>query len=272
MEETTNYFFSNPIKFHILVIINKFEKNPEIIFDNNIENTFLISIIINSINSFREIISKNNLNSYNTWKEIGQSMRDALDEITKIFEKELEKGKLGIKKTEKSKEKTDLGNINILKIRIINLCLYLLANNSEKILAGDDKDKIEFKNLLHFYIEKESVNQNNYVLFIKNYIIKLIFLIYENNHNNNINISFLNYLLFIIKEYNSSFMDVKTKNNFVLYIKKIIDTPKNLKIAFSKKISGKQMRSRPVIKKICLQTKISWIISVPIKAKKKMIN
>jgi hypothetical protein len=117
-------------------------------------------------------------------------MRDALDEKTKIFDKELEKGKLGIKKNEKSKEKTDLGNINILKIRIINLWLYLLANNSEKILAGDDKDKIEFKNLLHFYIEKESVNQNDYILFIKNYIIKLIFLIYENNHNNNINLLF----------------------------------------------------------------------------------
>jgi hypothetical protein len=142
-----------------------------------------------------------------------------------------------------------------LKIRIINLWLYLLANNSEKILAGDDKDKIEFKNLLHFYIEKESVNQNNYVLFIKNYIIKLIFLIYENNHNNNINISFLNYLLFIIKEYNSSFIDVKTKNNFVLYIKKIIDTPKNLKIAFSKKISRKQIRSRSNDKKNLLTNK-----------------
>jgi hypothetical protein len=86
-----------------------------------------------------------------------------LEEITKIFDKELKKGKLGIKKNEKSKEKTDLGNINILKIRIINLWLYLLANNSEKILAGDDKDKIEFKNLLHFYIEKESVNQNDYI-------------------------------------------------------------------------------------------------------------
>ena len=83
MEETTNYFFSNPIKFHILAIINKFEKNPEIIFDNNIESTFLIPIIINSINLFREIISKNNLNSYNTWKEIRQSMRDAFDEILK---------------------------------------------------------------------------------------------------------------------------------------------------------------------------------------------
>lgn len=182
-------------------------------------------------------------------------MRDALDEKTKIFDKELEKGKLGIKKNEKSKEKTDLGNINILKIRIINLWLYLLANNSEKILAGDDRDKIEFKNLLHFYIEKESVNQNDYILFIKNYIIKLIFLIYENNHNNNINISFLNYLLFIIKEYNSSFIDVKTKNNFVLYIKKIIDTPKNLKIAFSKKISRKQIRSRSNDKKNLLTNK-----------------
>jgi hypothetical protein len=163
MEETTNYFFSNAIKFHILAIINKFEKNPEKIFDNNIESTFLTPIIINSINLFREIISKNNLNSYNTWKEIGQSIRDALEEITKIFDKELKKGKLGIKKNEKSKEKTDLGNINILKIRIINLWLYLIANNSEKILAGDDKDKIEFKNLLHFYIEKESVNQNDYI-------------------------------------------------------------------------------------------------------------
>ena len=62
-------------------------------------------------------------------------------------------------------------------------------------------------------------------------------------------------MLLIIKEYNSSFMNVKTKNNFVLYIKKIIDTPKNLKIAFSKRISRKQIRGRSNDKKNLLTNK-----------------
>ena len=231
MEEDTNNFFSEAIQFHILSFIDKFEKNPEIIFDNNFENKFLVPVIINNINLFREIISKNDLNSYNTWKLVGQSMKDSLDKIAQIFETELEKGKLITKKNEKSKGNIDFGYINLLKIRILNSWLYLLANNSEKILSGDDKDKIAFKNLLYLYIKKESENHNDYTLFIKNHIINLIFLINDNNHTDNINISFLNYLLFIIKEYNTIFMDAE-KKNFVLYIEQFIDTPTNLRIVF----------------------------------------
>jgi hypothetical protein len=107
------------------------------------------------------------------------------------FEEEIKK-----EKEDDNNLNKEVGNKNILKLKILNICFFFITNEeSFELIKEDDKQKL--KNLLEIYIKKEIENKSDFSLFIKNYIIKISLLINDNNRS--INISFLKFLSLIIQ-------------------------------------------------------------------------
>ena len=149
---------------------------------------------------------------------------------------------------EENKIKLEIGNINILKLKILNLSLdFVINEDSDNFKQSKNNDKEIFNNLLELYIKKEIENNNDFSFFIKNLIIKLTLSINDNYRR--INFGFLKYLSFTCYNFKSIFMNKEEMNNLIIYIDQVINNPKHalnnyLNGAFNKKNNKKEKFSR----------------------------
>ena len=240
MEDCATTFFINGLKVHIESSINKYEENLSIIYDQDFDNLFLNPIFINNLSLFRDLIYQNNLNFQNFWNHIGKMMNSSIESIIIKFEEEIKK-----EKEDDNNLNKEVGNKNILKLKILNICFFFITNEeSFELIKEDDKQKL--KNLLEMYIKKEIENKSDFSLFIKNYIIKISLLINDNNRS--INISFLKFLSFTFYDFGTSYKNNELMNQLKIYIDQAINNPRrelnNLNAAFNKKCFKKERISR----------------------------
>ena len=219
MEESEIYFFINGLKIHIESSLKKYEENLNIIFDKDFDNILLNPLFINNINLFRDIISQNELNFQLFWNHIGKTMNSSIQQLIGKFEEEIKK------MTEDNSNEIEIGNNNILKLQLLNKCLYFITNeDTNDFQLVDKNDKEIFNNLLTLYIKKEIENNNDFSLFIKNYIIKIVLLINDNYRK--INLGILKFLSFTCYNFESLFMNKEQMNNLKIYIDQVINNPK----------------------------------------------
>ena len=227
MEEITTSFFINGLKISIESSLNKIKEKNELIFGNDFENSVINPLFINNINLFREIITKNNLNFKIFWNHIVNIMNSSILNIISKFEEEIKTKKENNNKEENNNEINliEQGEINILKLKIVNICLDLIVNeeyDSSNFEKG--KNKEEFKKLLEILITKEIKNNKDFSLFIKNYIVMLDLLI--NNEGKEINIGFLKYLSTIFYSFEFSFNKNELIKQLYVYVNQVINNPR----------------------------------------------
>ena len=247
MEESSLSFFSNGIKLHIESSFKKLNEIESIIFNEDFEEILLNKIFINNINLFREIISQNNLNFPIFWNNIGKLMKPLVDDLINKFEEELSKEKNN--PVEDNKEKIELGNINILKLKIINISFYLITNvDSDNFLNVKSQEKDTLDKLLNSYIRLKQEKNDDFSEFIKNYIIKIALLINENSRI--LNSGFLKYLSYAFYNIMQSITNNESIKHLKIYVDQVINNPK-LEInkyinigASNKKIIKKEKISR----------------------------
>ena len=123
MEDCATTFFINGLKVHIESSINKYEENLSIIYDQDFDNLFLNPIFINNLSLFRDLIYQNNLNFQNFWNHIGKMMNSSIESIIIKFEEEIKK-----EKEDDNNLNKEVGNKNILKLKILNICFFFITN------------------------------------------------------------------------------------------------------------------------------------------------
>jgi hypothetical protein len=120
------------LKIHIESSLTKFKEYKNLIYDFDFENLIINPIFINNINLFREIIIKNNLNFKIFWSHISKIINSSIQPLIKDFQDEIDQRKVIInnKQISDDKEKNllEIGEINLLKLKIVNICLNLLVN------------------------------------------------------------------------------------------------------------------------------------------------
>ena len=215
MEDYSSSFFINGIKLHIESAINKLKEIKSIIFNDNFEEIFLNTIFINNINLFREIITQNNLHFPTFWSHIGKIMKPLIEEIINKSEEEIIEETKNI--NEENNERIELGEINLIKLKIINISFYLITNvDSENFLNVVNPEKDKLDKILNPFIKLKQEKNEDFSDFIINYIIKITLLINENSRM--INLGFLKYLSFAF--YNK--MQSYTNNEQIKHLKTII--------------------------------------------------
>ena len=227
MEEITTSFFINGLKISIESSLNKFKDKNELIFENDFENSLINPLFINNINLFREIISKNNLNFKIFWNHIVNMMNSSIQILINKFEDEIKIKKESDEKEEKTNEINliEQGEINFLKLKIINKCLNLIVNEEYDFSNFDKgKNKEEFKKILEQLIAEEIKNNKDFSLFIKNYIIKTTLLI--NNDGRDINLGFLKYISTVLFSFESLFNENELIKQLYVYVNQVISNPK----------------------------------------------
>ena len=249
MEDSTTSFFINGLKIHIESSLIKFKESKDLIFDIDFENQIITPVFINNINLFREIINKNNLAFKIFWNHISKIMNSSIQPLIKYFQDEIDIRIQNISNKQisddnKEKNLIEIGEINLLKLKIVNICLYLIINedfDNNKVNKEENHEK--FRNLLEKFIQKEMNINNDFSLFIKNYIIIIALLI--NNNSKEMNIGFLKYLSSLLFNYETSFHKNGIFKNLDIYINQVINNPKwALSIyfngAFNKKYNKKE--------------------------------
>ena len=152
MEDCITSFFTNGIKLHLESSFNKLNDIKSLIFNEDFENYFLEPIFINNINLFRDLISQNNLNFSSFWKHIGKLIRGFNQDLIKKFEEEINEEKKNINGD--NKLKIGLGEDNILKLKLLNISLYLITSiESDDFLDVKNKEKDTLEALLNSYIK-----------------------------------------------------------------------------------------------------------------------
>ena len=214
MEDYSSSFFINGFKFHIESSINKIKEIKPIIFKDDFDEIILNTIFINNINLFREIITQNNLHFPTFWSHIGKIMKNLIEEIINKSEEEIIEEKKN--KNEDNKTRIELGEINLLKLKIINISFYLITNvDSENFLL----DK-----LFNSYIKLKQEKSENFSEFIINYIIKITLLINENSRM--INLGFLKYLSFGFYDKMQLYTSNEEIKHLKIYIDQVINNPR----------------------------------------------
>ena len=184
-------------------------------------------------NNDNNIEEKNDLKDCNT--DIYKNEKVLLKKIEK-YRKEQEKEKINLsiyhKKLRHKEIKAIIGKIYILKLKIIQISLIILANeiNSENMRNNNYNKEINYK-LLNDYIndfideiEKNKKKLNlDYTLFIKKFIIQLSLIINKQGYKD-INISFLNQLLNSINNINKIYSNSQL-SDLIKYLEKLISQP-----------------------------------------------
>ena len=247
MEDSISNFFINGLKLHIESSFNKLKDTESIIFKEDFEESFLNNIFINNINLFREIIIQNNLHFPTFLSHIEKLMKSALENYLTKFTEQLNEEKN--KNNEENKSRIDLGEINLLKLKLMKISLYLITNlESENFLNTRNGEKDNFNQLLMSYIKICQEQNKDFGEFIKNYIIKLALLINENSRI--INLGFLKFLSYAFYELMQSKISSEQIKHLKVYIDQVINNPKielNKYINFgalNKKIIKKEKISR----------------------------
>ena len=245
MEDYSSSFFINGFKFHIESSINKIKEIKPIIFKDDFDEIILNTIFINNINLFREIITQNNLHFPTFWSHIGKIMKNLIEEIINKSEEEIIEEKKN--KNEDNKTRIELGEINLLKLKIINISFYLITNvDSENFLKEVKQEKDALDKLFNSYIKLKQEKSENFSEFIINYIIKITLLINENSRM--INLGFLKYLSFGFYDKMQSYTSNEEIKHLKIYIDQVINNPrlelnKYLNFgALNKKINNKKER------------------------------
>ena len=245
MEDYSSSFFINGFKFHIESSINKIKEIKPIIFKDDFDEIILNTIFINNINLFREIITQNNLHFPTFWSHIGKIMKNLIEEIINKSEEEIIEEKKN--KNEDNKTRIELGDINLLKLKIINISFYLITNvDSENFLKEVKQEKDALDKLFNSYIKLKQEKSENFSEFIINYIIKITLLINENSRM--INLGFLKYLSFGFYDKMQSYTSNEEIKHLKIYIDQVINNPrlelnKYLNFgALNKKINNKKER------------------------------
>ena len=247
MEDFASSFFINGIKLHIESSFNKLNETNSIIFKEDFEDFFLNKIFINNINLFREIISQNNLNISTFWSYIGNIMKTSIEKYITKFEEEINEEKNN--DNEESKSKIELGEMNFLKMKIMNYSFYLITNvESENFLKDGVQEKNILETLLNSYIKINQEHNEDFSEFIKNYIIKIALLINENSGI--INLGFLKYLSCTFYNLMQLYINNEQIKHLKIYVDQVINNPK-LELnnftnfgALNKKIIKKEKISR----------------------------
>ena len=223
MEECSVSFFINGIKLQIESSFNKLKEINSLIFNEDIEENILNSIFINNINLFREIITQNNLHFLTFWNHIGKIMKPLMEEFINKSEEELFKEKKNI--NEENKGRIELGEINLIKLKIMNYSFYLITTvESENFLKVVNQEKDELDKLLNSYIKLQQEKNEDFSEFIKNYIIKIALLINENSRM--INLGFLKYLSYSFYVKMQSNVNNEQIKHLKIYIDQVINNPK----------------------------------------------
>ena len=247
MEDSISNFFINGLKLHIESSFNKLKDTESIIFKEGFEESFLNNIFISNINLFREIIIQNNLHFPTFLSHIEKLVKSALENYLTKFTEQLNEEKN--KNNEENKSRIDLGEINLLKLKLMKISLYLITNlESENFLNTRNGEKDNFNQLLMSYIKICQEQNKDFGEFIKNYIIKLALLINENSRI--INLGFLKFLSYAFYELMQSKISSEQIKHLKVYIDQVINNPKielNKYINFgalNKKIIKKEKISR----------------------------
>ena len=223
MEDYSSNFFINGFKFHIESSINKIKEIKPIIFKDDFDEIILNTIFINNINLFREIITQNNLHFPIFWSHIGKIMKNLIEEIINKSEEEIIEEKKNI--NEENKTRIELGEINLLKLKIINISFYLITNvDSENFLKEVKQEKDALDKLFNSYIKLKQEKSENFSEFIINYIIKITLLINENSRM--INLGFLKYLSFGFYDKMQSYTSNEEIKHLKIYIDQVINNPR----------------------------------------------
>ena len=245
MEDYSSSFFINGFKFHIESSINKIKEIKPIIFKDDFDEIILNTIFINNINLFREIITQNNLHFPTFWSHIGKIMKNLIEEIINKSDEEIIEEKKNI--NEENKTRIELGEINLLKLKIINISFYLITNvDSENFLKEVKQEKDALDKLFNSYIKLKQEKSENFSEFIINYIIKITLLINENSRM--INLGFLKYLSFGFYDKMQLYTSNEEIKHLKIYIDQVINNPrlelnKYLNFgALNKKINNKKER------------------------------
>jgi len=241
MEDNITSFFINGLKIHIDSSLNKYQNKENIILDKDFENILLNPLFINNINLFREIIEHNNLNYSTFWNHIGKIMSKSLQTLLNKFKKEIDE-------TKDNDLNVEIGRLNFIKLSILDTSFYLVTNgDNDNFETVKDNYKDKLKNLLELYIKTEIKNNNDFSLFIKNYVIKITVL--TNNNGREINIGFLKYLLVLLFNLESKFNKNEYIKQLKIYINQVINNPRSslnnyLNGALNKKNYKKEKFSR----------------------------
>lgn len=223
MEDYSSSFFINGFKFHIESSINKIKEIKPIIFKDDFDEIILNTIFINNINLFREIITQNNLHFPTFWSHIGKIMKNLIEEIINKSEEEIIEEKKNI--NEENKTRIELGEINLLKLKIINISFYLITNvDSENFLKEVKQEKDALDKLFNSYIKLKQEKSENFSEFIINYIIKITLLINENSRM--INLGFLKYLSFGFYDKMQLYTSNEEIKHLKIYIDQVINNPR----------------------------------------------
>ena len=223
MEDYSSSFFINGFKFHIESSNHKKKEIKPIIFKDDFDEIILNTIFINNINLFREIITQNNLHFPTFWSHIGKIMKNLIEEIINKSEEEIIEEKKN--KNEDNKTRIELGEINLLKLKIINISFYLITNvDSENFLKEVKQEKDALDKLFNSYIKLKQEKSENFSEFIINYIIKITLLINENSRM--INLGFLKYLSFGFYDKMQSYTSNEEIKHLKIYIDQVINNPR----------------------------------------------
>ena len=247
MEDSISFFFINGLKLHIESSFNKLNDMQAIIFKEDFEEIFLNNIFINNINLFKDIITQNNLHFPTFLSHIEKLMKSSLENYITKFTEELNEEKN--KNIEDNKSLVDLGEINLLKLKMLKISLYLITNlESENFLNSRNEEKDKLEELLISYIKICQEQNKDFGEFIKNYIIKIALLINENSRI--INLGFLKFLSYTFYKLMQSKESNEQVKHLKVYIDQVINNPKlelNKYINFgalNKKINKKEKTSR----------------------------
>ena len=223
MEDSLSYFFMNGIKLQIESSFNKIKEINSIIFKEDFEEIFLNNIFINNINLFRDIIAQNNLHVPSFWNHIGKLMKSSIENCLAKYEDELKEEKNS--NIEENKSKIELGEINLLKLKIMNISFYLITTvDSEDFLKVKSEQKDKLNQLINSFIKINQEKNEDFSEFIKNYIIKIALLINENSRI--INSGFLKYLSYDFYELMQSTTNSELIKHLKIYIDQVINNPK----------------------------------------------